>query len=43
VVRDSLEILHDGGEVELVARAGETHALETVVNLQVETFVVGVE
>ena len=33
-----LEVLHDGREVELVARAGEaaqTHALEAMVGLQV--------
>ena len=38
VVCERLEILHDGREVELVARAGEpsqTHALKAMVNLQV--------
>ena len=37
MVRDSLEVLHGGGEVELVARTGEapqTHSLEAMVNLQ---------
>ena len=36
-VGEGLEVLHDSGEVELVARAGETsetHALETVVGLE---------
>jgi hypothetical protein len=38
LVSERLEILHDGREVELVARAGEpsqTHALKAMVNLQV--------
>ena len=38
MVCERLEILHDGREVELVARAGEpsqTHALKAMVNLQV--------
>jgi hypothetical protein len=38
VICDGLEVLHDGREMELVARTGEaaqTHALEAVVNLQV--------
>lgn len=38
MVRDGLEVLHGGGEVELVARTGEaaqTHALEAMVDLQV--------
>ena len=37
MVRQRLEVLHDGGEKELIARAGKTsqpHALEAVVNLQ---------
>lgn len=38
MVRQRLEVLHDGGEVELIARTGEAaqaHALETVMDLQV--------
>ena len=38
MVCERLEILHDGREVELVARAGEpsqTHTLKAMVNLQV--------
>ena len=38
MVRDGLEVLHGGGEVELVARTGEapqTHAFEAMVDFQV--------
>jgi hypothetical protein len=38
MVRQRLEVLHDGGEMEFIARAGkpsQAHPLETVMGLQV--------